>query len=62
MVNGNIIPDSGIPNYILIRDPEKIQSADDVFSHMEDIREYAKRHKELRADFMSQYYNAKKFN
>ena len=54
MVDGNIIPDSGIPNYILIRDPKKIQSADDVFSHMEDIQEYAK-HKELRADFMSQY-------
>ena len=62
MVDGNIIPDSGIPNYILIRDPKKIQSADDVFSHMEDIQEYAKQHKELRADFMSQYYRLNSSN
>lgn len=54
IVNGDIIPDSGIPDFILIRDPEEIQNANDVFNHIEDIREHAREHNEMRAGFITQ--------
>lgn len=56
LINGVRASDSGIPDYILVRDPEDIKTAQDVFSNICDIREYAKQHSEMRATFMSQYY------
>ncbi len=56
LVDGTIVPGSGIPDYILIKDPEDIQNANDVFRNILDIRNYADKHKEMRAGFISQYY------
>jgi len=53
-VNDIKIPNSGIPDFILIKDPKKIQDANDVFSDIEDIREHAKKHNEMRAGFITQ--------
>ena len=55
IVNDVRIPNSGIPDFILIKDPEEIQNADDVFSNIENIREHAREHNEMRASFLSQY-------
>lgn len=56
LVDGIEIMGSGIPDFILIRDPEDIQCADDVFDNLLDIKDYAKQHHEMRAGFLSQYY------
>ena len=55
-VNGDSVENSGVPDYILIRDPDEIHSANDVFENIQDIREYAEQHNEMRAGFVSQYY------
>ena len=43
-VNGDSVENSGVPDYILIRDPDEIHSANDVFENIQDIREYAEQH------------------
>lgn len=48
------IPNSGIPEFILIKDPNKIKTIQDVFDDLQDIKEYAKKHWEMRAGFIAQ--------
>jgi len=53
-VNGKIVKASGIPDYILIKDPRDIKSIDDVFNELQDIRKYAEDHQQMRAAFLAQ--------
>jgi len=53
-IGKEIIEKSGIPKYILIRDPECIKTADDVFENIQDIRKHAKSHNKVRNAFFTQ--------
>ena len=55
-IDGVTVSNSGIPDFILIQDPDKIHTANDVFKQMQNIKEYAKKHNQMRASFLSQYY------
>ncbi len=55
-INGKSVPNSGIPDYILVLDPEKIKTAQDVFDNLESIKGYAKKYKKMRVSFISHYY------
>jgi len=56
LVDGKKIKNSGIPDYILIKNPDEIKTANDVFSDLQDIRNYAENHSEMRAGFIAQNY------
>ena len=53
------IPSSGIPDFILVRHPNYINSVDDVFNNLQDIMEYAKEHWETRVSFLAQNFRWK---
>ena len=53
-IGKEIIKESGIPKYILIKDPECIKTADDVFENIQDIRKHAKSHNKVRNAFFTQ--------
>ena len=55
-IDDNIIPNSGIPDFIFIKDPNEVHTAKDVFDNLQDIRTYADQHHEMRAGFISQYF------
>lgn len=59
-VNDEIVEDSGIPDYILIKDPSEIESIDDVFNDLQDIREYAENHPLMQASYIAQNNRWKK--
>lgn len=46
-VNGRIIPDSGVADYLLITDKDKVESAQDIIDKMYSIDEYIKEHPEI---------------
>ena len=54
LVDGKKITNSGIPDFILIKDPESIKTIQDVFDDLHDIRKYAKKHWKMRAGFIAQ--------
>ena len=54
-VNGKKVSNSGIPDFILIKDDKDIHDIQDVFDDLHDIREYAKKHWKMRAGFIAQY-------
>ena len=54
-VDGRKITNSGIPDFILIKDDKDIHDIQDVFDDLHDIREYAKKHWKMRAGFIAQY-------
>lgn len=56
LVEGVRVPGSGVPEFILIRNPDEIKTADDVFKNIQDIKDYARHHKKMRAAFIAQYY------
>lgn len=53
-VNGKIVNDSGIPNYILIKDTSNIKTINDVFDDLQEIQQYAKNHQQMRASYIAQ--------
>ena len=53
-IGKEIIKKSGIPDYILIKNPECIKTADDVFENIQDIRKHAKSHNKVRNAFFTQ--------
>ena len=53
-VDGKKITNSGIPDFILIKDPESLKTIQDVFDDLYDIRKYAKKHWKMRAGFIAQ--------
>jgi len=54
LVDGKKITNSGIPDFILIKEPENIKTIQDVFDDLHDIRKYAKKHWKMRAGFIAQ--------
>ena len=54
LVDGKRIPNSGIPEFILIKNPNEIKTIQDVFDNLEDIKQYAKKHWKMRAGFIAQ--------
>ena len=56
LVDGIITKGCGIPDFILIRNPEDIHNANDAFEHILDIQKYAQEHSEMKASFIAQYY------
>ena len=55
-VNGKKVPNSGIPDFILIKDDKDIHDIQDVFDDLQDIREYATNHSKIRASFLAQNF------
>jgi len=55
-VNDEKVPNSGIPDFILIKDDEDIRRIQDVFNDLHDIREYARKHSKIRASFLAQNF------
>lgn len=55
-VGGKEILGSGVPDYILVQDPNEIETAQDIFDRLENIQEYSKNNSKMRATFLSQYY------
>ena len=55
-VNGKKVSNSGIPDFILIKDDKDIHDIQDVFDDLQDIREYATNHSKIRASFLAQNY------
>ena len=55
-VDGRKITNSGIPDFILIKDDKDIHDIQDVFDDLQDIREYATNHSKIRASFLAQNY------
>ena len=53
-VNDEIVNNSGIPDYILIKDPDDIETIDDVFNDLQDIQEYSNYHDRMRASYIAQ--------
>ena len=53
-IGKEIIKESGIPDYILIKNPECIKTANDVFENIQDIRKHAKSHNKVRNAFFTQ--------
>ena len=53
-VDGKIIPNSGIPDYIVIADPKELPTWQAFFNKLEDIKEYAHEHNEMQASFLTQ--------
>ena len=43
-VNGNVIENSGMPDWILVKDGDDINTTKDIFPNLKDIREFAKTH------------------
>ena len=43
-VNGNVIENSGMPDWILVRDGQNINTTKDIFPNLKDIRDFAKTH------------------
>lgn len=43
-VNDNVIENSGMPDWILVKDSSNINTTKDIFPYLKDIREYAKTH------------------
>ena len=56
LVDGNIIPESGIPDFIAIIDPDDVRNANDLFDNIQNIRTYARNHNEMRAGYIAQYF------
>ena len=55
-VNGGIITDSGMPDWILVKDAKDIKTANDVFSDLKDIKEFAKTHKLVDSTYQAHNY------
>ena len=55
-VNGKKVSNSGIPDFILIKDDKDIHDIQDVFDDLQDIREYATNHSKICASFLAQNY------
>ena len=55
-VNGKIIPNSGMPDWILVKDAKDIKTANDVFSDLKDIKEFAKTHKLVDSTYQAHNY------
>ena len=53
-VDGVIIPNSGIPDYIVIADPEELSTWQDFFDKLKDIKKYAREHNKMQASFITQ--------
>ena len=53
-IGKEIIKKSGIPDYILIKNPECIKTANDVFKNIQDIRKHAESHNKVRNAFFTQ--------
>ena len=53
-VDGKVIPNSGIPDYIVIADPKELPTWQAFFNKLEDIKEYAHKHNEMQASFLTQ--------
>ena len=53
-IGKEIIKKSGIPDYILIKNPECIKTANDVFKDIQDIRKHAESHNKVRNAFFTQ--------
>jgi len=55
-VNGKIVKNSGIPDWMLIKNKDEIENTDDIFSDLEPIKEFGKKHKELDLTYLKQNY------
>ena len=58
-VNGKQVANSGIPDFILIKDPDDVNSIQDVFDDLQDIKKYARNHSKMRASFLGQNFRWK---
>lgn len=56
-VCGKQIDNSGMPDWILVKNSKDIHTCDDIFSNLENIREYAKNHSNI--DYTCQAHNYK---
>ena len=56
LVNDVKIINSGIPDFILVAEPDEIQTAQDAFDRIEDIQGFARQHWKMRAAFLKQNY------
>ena len=55
-VNGKIIPNSGMPDWILVKDAKDIKTSSDIFSNLKDIREFAKTHNDIDSTYQAHNY------
>ena len=55
-VNGKIIPNSGMPDWILVKDEKDIKTANGIFSDLKDIKEFAKTNKLVDSTYQAHNY------
>lgn len=60
IIDGKIIPFSGIPNFCLTKDPEEIKSGQDVFDNLVSMDELIKTHGNITSAFLAQNYRSHK--
>ena len=58
-VNGEKVENSGIPEFIIIKDDKDIHGIQDVFDDLQYIREHARNHPKVRASFLAQNWRLK---
>ena len=58
-VDGRIIPNSGIPDYIVIADPKELPTWQEFFNRLMDIKKYTREYNKMRAAFMTQNWRWK---
>jgi len=60
LVGGNVVRNSGMPNYVLVLEPERIESSSEIFSNLVPMEEFLELHNEVWADFLAQNYRSHK--
>jgi len=60
LVDGKTVPNSGIPDYCLEKDPNELRSSSDIFDNLMPMKEFASSHSEIDGVFLAQNYRAHK--
>tara|TARA_Y100000590_G_scaffold430495_1_gene544152 strand:+ start:129 stop:1040 length:912 start_codon:yes stop_codon:yes gene_type:complete len=60
IVDGNEIPLSGMPNFCLTIDPEKINTSEDIFGNLVSMKKLILTHGDITAAFLAQNYRSHK--